>query len=842
MALPTPDTLIPGLVTVEHALAVLEAAQRAKTFTKTDPGGSFTAVADGTVALTQLTIAQAAFDAGDPIAIANGVMSAAAQALVAANASAAAAATADAAGYALAGLPGLGSPPPTDSGFNLSVGNALGVAPSITAAVSGSFFEGLNTFVRAQVSGALELAVLQLVTPQPGAKTALESAIVDAVNVALFKAKNLFDPVARAVVDAATAPGTRPRADLRPKALFVVENAATLRPSDELLRARIASLGFDVEVRKAPSSTSADANGRALIVVSETVTSGDVGTKFTNAAVPLISCEPAILDDLKMTGTSGSPGTDFGTELHETQLQITAGHPLAAGLSGLVTVTTAQGTYTWGNPSSSAIKVAGIVGKTNEWGIFAYDTGDAMVGLNAPARRVCFFPNGDVPATFNDNGWRLFDAAVKWATASKALFTVGSLTLVAADAAMKTRLETEHGLEVTVRIGTNTRTSDLGDFRVHVISDSIANPSDVGTRFLGSPAPTVVCEAFLFDDMKMTGTAQGTDYAVTSVNQQDLVVGTPGHALAAGFTGELTVVTSPQKFGWGKPGAEGLKVATLVGQPNQAGILAYDAGANMVGQRAPAPRVGLFAEVPVGAMLTAAGQSLFDATIRWARRPRAMLVVGSLTLSAGDELLRSRLESTFGFVVDVRLGTEAIDQIGASKRLVVVSESASPSGVGTKLTSLAVPVLALNPVLFDDLKMTATTQNTDFGEATNQTAIELVKIDHPLAGGLAATGSLMVAASATKVGWGKPGANAVKIARVIGSTDKWTVFGYEPGVAMVGANAPARRVGWFAERDTPAALNDAGLRLLDAAVLWAAGRLDVVPGVLNIPDLIRAVV
>jgi DNA-binding protein YbaB len=841
MALPTPDTLIPGLVTFEHALAVLEAAQRANKVTKTSADNNYTVIADGTVTLTQVTIAQVVFDAGDPIALANGVMAQAALALAATNATSAAAAAADAPNYGLPGLPGPTAAPPTDSGFNLTVGNALGLAPAITESVRTSFFEGANAFARAQVSGALELAVLQLFTPLPGSKTALQAAILDAVNSALFKAKNLFDPVARAVVDVATSPGTKPRGDLRPKALFVVENAASLRASDELLRARIASLGFDVEVRKAPSSTSADANGRALIVISETIASGDVGTKFTSSAVPLIACEPAILDDLKMTGTAGSPGTDFGTELHETQLQITGGHPLAAGMSGLVTVTTTQGTYTWGNPGSSAIKVAGIVGKTNEWGIFGYETGASMVGMNAPARRVCFFPNGDVPATFNDNAWKLFDAAVRLATAAKALFTVGNLTLIPADAAMKARLESEHGLEVTVRIGTNTTTSDLADFRVHVISDSLASPADVGTRFLNSPAPTVVCESFLFDDMKMTGTAQGTDYNVTSVNQQDLVIAAPGHPLAAGFSGELAVVASAQKFGWGKPGAEGIKVATLVGQPNQAGILAYDAGVNMVGQRATAPRIGLFAEVPVSAVFTTAGQSLFDAAIRWARRPRAMLVVGSLTLSASDELLRARLEQTFGFVVDVRLGTDAIDQIGANKRLVVVSESASPTAVASKLTTLAVPVLALNPLLFDDLKLTGTTQNTDFGEATGQTAIEMVKIDHPLAGG-AATGSVTVATSAVKMAWGKPSANAVQIARIVGSTTKWVVFGYESGIAMVGANAPARRVGWLAERDTPVALNEAGLRLFDAAVLWTAGRLDVVSGVANIPDLIRAVV
>jgi hypothetical protein len=66
------------------------------------------------------------------------------------------------------------------------------------------------------------------------------------------------------------------------------------------------------------------------------------------------------------------------------------------------------------------------------------------------------------------------------------------------------------------------------------------------------------------------------------------------------------------------------------------------------------------------------------------------------------------------------------------------------------------------------------------------------------------------------------------------------VFAYENGASMVGANAPARRVGWLAERDTPPLLTADGLRLFDAAIFWAAGRLEVVPTSTNLVDLIRS--
>src|SRR6185503_13624039 len=102
-------------------------------------------------------------------------------------------------------------------------------------------------------------------------------------------------------------------------------------------------------------------------------------------------------------------------------------------------------------------------------------------------------------------------------------------------------------------------------------------------------------------------------------NQTEVDIAAPTHPLAAGLTGRVAVVASPQTFGWGKPGAEAVKVATLVGQGNQAGLFAYESGANMVGTRAPAPRVGFFAEGNVASAFTPPGLALFDAAVRWAR-------------------------------------------------------------------------------------------------------------------------------------------------------------------------------------------------------------------------------
>jgi DNA-binding protein YbaB len=685
-----------------------------------------------------------------------------------------------------------------------------------------------DTFVATAAGGKVQVTVngLQAVTAltfDPSLFTSMDAPntgalVVEALNVALREARH---DVTCDVAGTATTTAGKPRpSEQRPRCLLVVENVSTLRTSDQKLRDRLLGLGFEVETRKAPQSSSSDARGRTLVVISESVEPGDVGTKFLNSQVPLVVCEPVSFRDLKMTG--GTWGTDKGDATNQTKLKIFAGHPLAAGLSGEVTVVSAASKFVWGKPSSAARTVGQIIGSSTKWGIFAYDTGDSMVGMNAPARRVGFFPGKDTFTALDESGWRLFDAAVRWATAAKALFTVGAVPLSEGDQATKERLEQRHGLEVLVRLDSDTKTSDLRDMRVHVISESV-DSGTVAARFLSSQAPTIVCEAKLLDDMKLTGTVQNTDYGEAQ-SQTNLVV-TSTHPLAAGLSGDVPVVVSGQKFAWGKPGSEAVKVAHVVGNPNQWTLFGYESGANMVGTRATAPRVGLFSAAKTIAAFNATGTALFDAAVRWARRPRALLVVATATPLRQSEIeMKARLEQVFGFIVDVKTAVEVIDKHTDGKNVVVISESTVSTDVTTRLTNVAVGMVVLEPGLYNDLKMIST--SSEKGDTDGLQDLEIVAATNPLAAGLPA-GTVRVVTPGNNFGWARPQASAQKIARVAGTTDQWAVFAYEAGVTMAGGFvAPARRLGFFPGRDTPASLTPEGWKLFDAAVFWAASPLE----------------
>jgi hypothetical protein len=104
-----------------------------------------------------------------------------------------------------------------------------------------------------------------------------------------------------------------------PPALFVT-SSTTLTAADAKIKKRLETLGYAVTVKAASTSATADATGKDVVVISSSVVSGDVNTKFKNVAVPVVTWENAIYDDMGMTGTVS--GTDFGTTANTTDVGI----------------------------------------------------------------------------------------------------------------------------------------------------------------------------------------------------------------------------------------------------------------------------------------------------------------------------------------------------------------------------------------------------------------------------------------------------------------------------------------------------------------------------------------
>jgi hypothetical protein len=207
--------------------------------------------------------------------------------------------------------------------------------------------------------------------------------------------------------DGVTSAATTVTATPSGTALYV--RAATASAGDTVLINRIAALGYTVVQKADTALVTADATGKDLVVISETVASGNVDGKLTNVTTPILSMEPALYDDLKMAAAAG-PTTPGSTQV----AIVDPSHPMAAGLSGLRTANTSGGTYGWVSPGGDVRVVATMPSFPTRATIFGYQSGSTMVGLIAPARRVGLFVDSLTAVSFTSDGQALFDATVRW--------------------------------------------------------------------------------------------------------------------------------------------------------------------------------------------------------------------------------------------------------------------------------------------------------------------------------------------------------------------------------------------------------------------------------------------
>src|SRR5947199_761786 len=198
-------------------------------------------------------------------------------------------------------------------------------------------------------------------------------------------------------------------------AIFYVADPTALNAADQAAFDRLTALGFSVTAIDDNLSDPADATGQQLIVISSTVTSGNIGTKHTATAVPILNWEPALFDELGIQANNANGVTIAGTQIEI----VDASHPLAGGLPAGVMVffNAAGGLASPDTPVASVNIVAREVGGTRPV-IVGVEKGAALNPARiaaAPERRVCFPLDNDSFARLTADGLTLFDAAINWA-------------------------------------------------------------------------------------------------------------------------------------------------------------------------------------------------------------------------------------------------------------------------------------------------------------------------------------------------------------------------------------------------------------------------------------------
>ncbi len=190
---------------------------------------------------------------------------------------------------------------------------------------------------------------------------------------------------------------------------------------DAFVRGRLERLGFSVAVETVDWFNPSRLRGKAAVLVSSTtyaleaISAPDRPTReLRDAEVPLMVWEPLLYHELGMI-PGGVHKADWAAGRGLSHVVIAdPAHPLAAGFSGRVKVAASPSQLSWGRPRPDAARVAVIEDAPERAAIFAYERGAAMPRGRAPARRLGFFLFDDTADALTEEGWRLFDAAVRW--------------------------------------------------------------------------------------------------------------------------------------------------------------------------------------------------------------------------------------------------------------------------------------------------------------------------------------------------------------------------------------------------------------------------------------------
>jgi hypothetical protein len=211
--------------------------------------------------------------------------------------------------------------------------------------------------------------------------------------------------------------------------LFIDANDATMQPSDDLLKAFLESLGHTVTYLDDDTAEINMENAAAtvdLVFISESVGSAKVQNKITGIETPIVTCEAWGYEEMGLTAV----GTGEGLAVESNDIEIVKpGDPLAAGLSGTVTVLTAitggrgDARFTKGVAGQNATVVARATlsdGVTYDV-IWVYEKGAILPTPPAdgsPQRaggiRVCFGFDEQSVQLWNDNAYALFTAAINF--------------------------------------------------------------------------------------------------------------------------------------------------------------------------------------------------------------------------------------------------------------------------------------------------------------------------------------------------------------------------------------------------------------------------------------------
>jgi hypothetical protein len=373
-----------------------------------------------------------------------------------------------------------------------------------------------------------------------------------------------------------------------------------------------------------------------------------------------------------------------------------------------------------------------------------------------------------------------------------------------------------------------------------ILLSSTADPREIQGKYANSAIPVFTWNTVDYPDMKMTGPERHTDFETLDPVQDYARAFTMLYGYFPNVTNPIvrelaiprsqmfgTLYLLPQAFGWAKPAPSADIVVNVEGETTHAGVFTYEKGATMYnGFVAPARRVGFYLQDATFHYLTEVhgeaerdinlaqwwvGLKLFDASIRWAlsapavassydpaalksklaaaAKGRKLLFVRRLNTPEGEESDDHIAEhfKDLGFIV-TEADQSQPDTMADGQDVVVLSATNSKYKMSNKYRDVKIPLLCLEGLSADTLKMANRHRFVDYGEHGEpkesedppEAYLEIVGSYHTMAAGLK-PGYVKYLKEPDVLKWAMPLPSATIIATLPNSFHERAIFGYEKG-------------------------------------------------------------
>jgi hypothetical protein len=197
------------------------------------------------------------------------------------------------------------------------------------------------------------------------------------------------------------------------RVLYVAKDTELVK-RDTLFMRRLESRGIAMVTKADALLSAADSANINAIFFASTISNAAI-SQLRVMKKPVISCETVLFNAMGLCGPQID--VDFGniTDSIDNIAIVVPSHPLAAGFTGTVTVVNQKIALPWCAPAASATVVSIIPNQPTQATIFCYESGAPLYdAVPAPDRRVGMLLKMEVALNLNENGWKLFDAAVNW--------------------------------------------------------------------------------------------------------------------------------------------------------------------------------------------------------------------------------------------------------------------------------------------------------------------------------------------------------------------------------------------------------------------------------------------